>query len=136
LGKVGTPVEVLRKTSVWSDDDYELMKQHVLPGYEMIKARFSFTAEVILLHHKFQENGYPKDLPPHLQNYSEETRMQIVRFARIVALADVFDALHRENSKFRDKGSLSEAEVKEKMFELNPDVRELVESLYEVGIFG
>ncbi len=135
IGKAEMPVELLKKTETWTDGDYRVIEQHVVRGYEVVRTRFDFTAEIILLHHKFQKNGYPKELPPHLHEYSEEIQALILEYARIMALADVYDALHRENCKFGEKRCLSGDEIKEKMMELNPDRVELVEELYEEGIF-
>ncbi len=55
---------------------------------------------------------------------------------RIVALADVYDALHRIDGKFEEKKALTGKEIREKMFEFNPDRKILVEALYKAEIFA
>jgi putative nucleotidyltransferase with HDIG domain len=135
LGKLNIPDELLKKTSKWTDEELQTIRQHVIDGYEMIKGRFGFTAEVILLHHEFQEHEYPEELPLYLHNYSPETQALIFKCARVLALADVYDALHREDSKFGEKRIFSGAEVRDEMSKSNPDQRDLIENLYKEGIF-
>ena len=135
LGKCQVPLSTLGKTSGWTEKDSEAIKTHVLDGYRMLMGRFDFTADTMVLHHTFQINGYPGEIPPPLHPYSEETQLLIVEHGRILALADVYDALHRENDKFGEKRVLTDKEIREQMFIFNPDREKLVEDLYEVGIF-
>lgn len=135
IGKALTPVEVLGKTGTWTDADQRIMNRHVMDSYRMLSGRFNFTAEIILWHHRFQERGYPKVLPAPLAEYSEPTKLLIVEYGRLLALADVYDALHRPNSKFKEGRGLNGEEVKEKMLAFNSDKRKLVLSLYDSGVF-
>jgi len=135
LGKVNIPSELLKKTGTWTKEDYQQMKEHVMAGYNKIKGRFDFSAEIVLLHHRFQDGRYPENLPEHLHPYSEETQKIILEYGRILALADVYDALHRKNSKFGEEKSLTDEEIREKMLSGNADRVDLVNELYEAGIF-
>lgn len=135
LGKFDTPTGLLNKIDQWTDEDVRVVEDHVMKGYEMIKWKFEITAEIILLHHRFQENRYPKDIPAHFYDFPKETQDYITEYARILALADVYDALHRVNCKFGEKRCLPESEVRDKMIELNPDQGELIGDLYQSGIF-
>ncbi|MDP3769346.1 MAG: HD domain-containing protein [bacterium] len=134
LGKCQTPLHILGKTDSWSDEDQRAMEQHVMDGYHLLRGRFDMTAEIILWHHRFQENGYPKQFPPFLHHYRETMRLLIREYGRIVALSDVYDALHRVDGKFGAKQALTGDEIKEKMLEFNPDRRKLIVALYEAGI--
>lgn len=136
FGKTEAPAEILRKTEGWTTADSRIIQQHVLDGYKKIKGTFDFTAEIILLHHKFQENEYPEDLPSYLHNYSTETQTLITEHARVLALADTYDALHRKNDKFGEKKELSDVEIKDKMLKLKFCKKELIEGLYEAGVFA
>ncbi|MEX0917913.1 MAG: HD domain-containing protein [Candidatus Paceibacterota bacterium] len=136
IGKALTPVEVMGKTGPWTEADQRVMQQHVMDSYRLLRGRFDFTAEIILWHHRFQEHGYPRVLPKPLREYSEPTKLLVVEYGRLLALADVYDALHRPNSKFKEGHGLSDEEVKEQMFALNPDKKKLVASLYEAGVFA
>lgn len=130
LGKAQSPTEVLGKTCGWHGGDAARMRPHVMDGYRVLRGRFDFTAEIIVLHHRFQMNGYPKKLPFPLHTYDEATKLLIMEYGRILAIADYYDALHRE-----DKGiSLNAESVRERMFEGNKDRTKLIEALYKEGI--
>ncbi len=135
IGKALTPLDVLGKTGTWTDADQRVISRHVMDSYRMLSGRFNFTAEIILWHHRFQERGYPKVLPSPLAEYNEPTKLLIVEYGRLLALADVYDALHRPNSKFKEGHQLSGEEVKDKMLAFNPDKKKLVLSLYDSGVF-
>jgi len=135
LGKCQVALEVLGKTEGWTEADTRAIMRHVSDGYRLLRGRFDFSAEIILWHHRFQLDGYPKKLPPLLHKYSEASKLLIVEYGRIIALADVYDALHRVNDKFGAKKELSGEEIREKMLEFNPDRTKLISALYEAGIF-
>lgn len=132
IGKCLVCLETLGKTSQWTPNDTANMEAHVTDSYRFLRGRFDFTADIVILHHRFQAGAYPAVLPPPLHTYSEGTMVMIMLYGRMLALADVYDALHRINSKF---GALSGEEIKAKMLEYNPDQRRLIEDLYATGIF-
>lgn len=135
VGKSQVPVALLQKTGEWTPEDTAAMDAHVLHGYQLLRGTFDFSAEVVALHHQFQERKYPTEAPPFLHQHSESTRELIRTYGRILALADVYDALHRVNGKF-DEHPLSGGEVKEQILRLNPDQAELIEELYCAGVFA
>ncbi|MBI4128981.1 MAG: HD domain-containing protein [Parcubacteria group bacterium] len=135
VGKSQTCLGTLGKTGGWTDADTEEIKKHVTDGYRFLRDRFDFTAEVIVLHHRFQAGGYPAEVPPSLHSYSEGTKTMIMLYGRILALADVYDALHRINDKFGVREALSGEQIKEKMLLFNPDQRRLITELYDAEIF-
>jgi len=86
VGKIGIDDRILRKTGALSDDEFEVMKQHPAKG----AAIMSGVAQLIDIipgmkyhHEKWGGGGYPDNLE------SEQIPMQ----ARIVAIADTFDAM-------------------------------------------
>ena len=88
LGKLGTPDGVLLKPGKLTPDEFEIMKQHAVIGWEILRSCTSdvlqMGAEIALSHHeKFDGSGYPKGLAGDAIPWS----------GRIVAVADVFDAL-------------------------------------------
>ena len=135
LGKCKIPSHILEKTESWNDEDQAAVQEHVMEGYRMIRGQFDVSAEILLWHHRFQESGYPDHLPPLLHTYRETTQLLIREYGRIIALADVYDALHRVNAKFGKKEALSGEEIRKKMFQLNLDRTRLIRALYERGIF-
>ena len=86
VGKVGLPDQLLKKPGPLTQIEFEEMKKHTVMGYELLRlARADTLAlNIALCHHeKYNGRGYPYGL----------TAEQIPVEARIVALADVFDAL-------------------------------------------
>lgn len=88
VGKMGTPDHILLKPGRLDADELEIMRQHAVIGYEILKNSSSpvlqMAAEIALNHHeKFDGSGYPHGKSGH----------NIPISGRIVAVADVFDAL-------------------------------------------
>lgn len=91
IGKVGTPDLILLKQGKLTDEEFIIMKQHAVIGFEVLNASSSpmlkVAAEIAYTHHeKFDGAGYPRGLKGE----------DIPLFGRIVAVADVFDALTSE----------------------------------------
>jgi cyclic di-GMP phosphodiesterase len=88
IGKVGIPDHVLLKPGKLDNNEWEIMKQHSQYGGDIIGNHHSdimkMAKEVALYHHeKWDGSGYPCGL------VGEDIPLS----ARIVAIADVFDAL-------------------------------------------
>jgi len=94
IGKVGIPDHILLKPGKLTPDEYEIMKTHAELGYQAIKQaeqdnerniEFLALAKEIARHHheKWDGSGYPLGLVGNA----------IPVAARLMALADVFDAL-------------------------------------------
>lgn len=87
-GKLGVPQSILRKPGPLTPEEWVVMKTHPQIGYDILSKNkapvFQLAAEVALRHHeKWDGSGYPDGLQGQ----------DIPKSARIVALADVFDAL-------------------------------------------
>ncbi len=132
IGKADIDPKVLGKSKDWTEEDTKKIKPHVVNSYNLVKDRFKLTAEIILRHHKFQANGYPEKTTK-LDGYSLSTQVMVYFFGRILALADVYEALHRSDDKYG--GPLNGDQVKEKMLAYNKDQLVLIQELYEAGIF-
>jgi two-component system response regulator RpfG len=88
IGKIGTPDNVLLKPGKLDSDEWEIMKQHSAIGHAILsnsKSKYMQIGAIIALshHERFDGNGYPQGL--------KGTKIPLI--ARIVAVADVFDAL-------------------------------------------
>jgi putative two-component system response regulator len=91
IGKVGIPDQILLKPGRLTPDEFEIMKQHASFGYDILQGSASIVlqtgAEIALAHHeKYDGSGYPSGLAGD----------DIPLFSRVVAVADVFDALTSE----------------------------------------
>jgi len=88
LGKIGIPDSVLGKAGALSREEWDVMRRHTTIGYELLRDQASpvlqLGAEIALSHHeRWDGTGYPLGL----------RGADIPLSGRIVALADVFDAL-------------------------------------------
>ena len=88
IGKIGIPDEILLKPGSFDELQWERMKQHTVIGHNILsnsESRYMKMGAVIALNHheKFDGSGYPSGLAGE----------EIPLVARIVAVADVFDAL-------------------------------------------
>ena len=91
VGKIGIPDYILLKPGKLTPEEFDIMRGHARIGYELLKDSASEIMQtgalVALSHHeKFDGSGYPGGLKGE----------NIPLFGRIVAVADVFDALTSE----------------------------------------
>ena len=88
IGKIGMPDNILLKPGKLSLDEFDIMKAHPLVGYQILQNSpskyLSLGADIALGHHeKYDGSGYPYGIKGD----------KIPLEARIVSVADVFDAL-------------------------------------------
>ncbi len=91
VGKIGIPDYILLKPAALTPEEFSVMKTHSALGFELLKGSESSilqaAASIAIAHHeKYDGSGYPYGV-------SGES---IPIFGRIVAIADVFDALTSE----------------------------------------
>lgn len=103
IGKVGIADHILLKPGRLTPEEFEIMKQHAIFGFEILKGSSSRVlqagAEIARAHHeKYDGSGYPRALKGE----------DIPIFSRIVAVADVFDALTSERP-YKKAWSLEQA---------------------------
>ncbi len=86
VGKMGIPGKIIKKAGLLTDEEYELIKQHPQKGYDFLKKHplDERIMNVALMHHeRCDGSGYPQGLKAD----------EIDDFAKIVAIADYYDAL-------------------------------------------
>lgn len=87
IGKILVPQDVLNKPDRLEDDEFGILKLHTIRGYEALKQTKQFadtSLEAILSHHeRCDGKGYPNG----------KTKDEIHVYAKIVGVADVFDAI-------------------------------------------
>ena len=87
IGKAFIPKEILLKPAPLSDEEFKIAKQHTNKGYEYLRGILDISSKsriVALQHHeRVDGKGYPEKRKGNEINY----------LARIVAIADVYDAL-------------------------------------------
>lgn len=105
IGKVGIPDSILKKASLLSADEYEEMKLHPTIGADIMSHMPNasrFISGVKYHHEKWDGTGYPEGLVGE----------DIPFFGRIVAVADVFDAMVSGRSY---SGFIDESDAVEKL---------------------
>ncbi|MCD6120851.1 MAG: HD domain-containing protein [Spirochaetales bacterium] len=90
VGKIGTPDDILNKAGRLEDWEWEVMKEHTINGaYILSTYPNSMAREIALRHHEWWNGaGYPHGLSNNFIPLS----------ARIVTVADVYDALRMERA--------------------------------------
>lgn len=90
LGKSEIPGEILNKPARLTEEEFAVMKQHPSLGYNILKDKPNIAREVLLgvlqHHEKIDGRGYPLGL----------TAERITPHAKILAVADIYDALVTE----------------------------------------
>jgi energy-coupling factor transport system substrate-specific component len=129
IGKIGIPDQVLNKPARLTDEEYEIMKSHVVKGAEILK---SFTLlphveEGALYHHeRYDGKGYVHRLK------GEEIPIN----ARIIGIADAFDAM-TANRVYRKKLDLDYVlgELKRcRGSQFDPKLVDILLELIETGV--
>lgn len=137
IGKIGIPDRILNKPERLTDEEYAIMKSHVVKGAEILK---SFTLiehveEGALYHHeRYDGKGYVHGLN------GEEIPLN----ARIIGIADTFDAMtanriYRKqldmdyvlNELEKGRGTQFDPELVDIMLRLIADGKIDIQSLYE-----
>jgi ribonuclease P protein subunit RPR2 len=105
IGKIGVPEAVLTKTGSLTEIEWRAMRRHPLVGAQIV-APFDFLAgaALVLRHHheRWDGSGYPDGLRGEA----------IPLGARIVAVADVYDALTSDRPY---RGPLSDSEARARL---------------------
>lgn len=90
IGKSKIPNEVLNKAGKLTDEEFALMKQHSVLGYRIVQNKNDLSNDIkmgVLQHHeKINGKGYPIGV----------TEDKINLFAKIISVADIYDALVTE----------------------------------------
>ena len=86
IGKVKIPLNILNKPEKLTEQEYMVMKYHTVFGYKILKDQPIDTQikYAVLMHHeRYDGSGYPRGRKGN----------DIDEFARIIAIADVYDAM-------------------------------------------
>ena len=119
IGKLGIPEKIMRKPGKLTAYEYQVVKQHPLYAHEWLLSQKDFQpAKVIpLFHHeRWDGGGYPYGLKGK----------EIPIFARVVAIADVWDAItsDRPYRKAMSEPEALELIISQKGKQFDPEIVE------------
>jgi hypothetical protein len=101
VGKLGVPTSVLQKNGSLTDDEYAAIQLHPMRGLDIVR-EIGFLDEALagIMHHheRIDGRGYPMGLAGD----------EIPEFARVLAVADAFDAM-TSNRSYRGARPVPEA---------------------------
>jgi len=86
IGKMLIPDEILTKPGKLTEEEFQTIKEHPVLGYNILKTQdinYHVCMAALMHHERCDGHGYPSNL----------TGDKIDMFAKIVAIADVYDAL-------------------------------------------
>lgn len=87
VGKAFVPEAIVNKTTPLTDEEHEVVEKHTTLGYDYLRDNYQIDTKariIALQHHEhYDGNGYPKGMSGD----------HISKFARIVAIADTYDAM-------------------------------------------
>ncbi|MTK13001.1 MAG: HD-GYP domain-containing protein [Clostridiaceae bacterium] len=102
VGKTQVPITILNKQGRLTDEEFNEIKKHTLYGAKMIKKNISMPDSIIKIveqhHERVDGRGYPYGL----------NGKQISKFAKIVCICDVYDAISNDRC-YRKKFSPNDA---------------------------
>ena len=100
VAKLGVPTRVLQKSGKLTDEEYEAIKLDPVRGLEVVpQIEFLGEAYAWIMHHheRIDGRGYPMGL----------TGYDILKFARVIAVADAFDS-DDDHRSYRDAGPIED----------------------------
>jgi HD domain len=101
VGKLGVPTKVLQKTGKLTEEEYAAIQLHPMRGLDIVR-EIGFLDEALagIMHHheRIDGRGYPMGLAGD----------EIPEFARVLAVADAFDAM-TSNRSYRGARPIDEA---------------------------
>jgi putative nucleotidyltransferase with HDIG domain len=128
IGKIGIRDDILLKPGRLNEEEYRIIQQHPVIGYEIMSHLGLWTREkqIVRCHHeRFDGKGYPDGLAGE----------DIPLLGRILSVADVYDAIASDRA-YRER--MSEEKILDIMYggagtQFDPEIIDVFRKLYESG---
>ena len=129
IGKIGVPDSVLQKPSSLTKEEFDIIKQHTTNGGKILHnvTSLPYVEDVALHHHeRYDGKGYPDQLADS----------EIPYFARIVAIADAYDAM---STKRVYRSELPREVIRQQLIQgrgtqFDPDLLDVFLNLFESDV--
>ena len=126
IGKIGVPNELINKPSKLTDEEYDVIKIHPSVGYDIlaeIKSRPDLVIGARWHHERYDGKGYPDG----------KKGEDIPFFARIIAVADSYDAMtsNRSYREYMPQDKVKSEIEKNAGTQFDPDVAKCMISIIE-----
>lgn len=125
IGKIGVPEKILNKPGRLTKEEFRIIQQHSVQGYEILNrvTSFQLVAQVVKHHHeRYDGAGYPDGLAGE----------QIPLESRIIGVADAFDAMTSVRSyraRLRIREAIQEL-IEHKGEQFDPQVVDHMEKIF------
>lgn len=125
-GKIGIPENILGKPDVLTNTEYEIIKNHTIKGYDILKNFKSLPDAAMAArshHERYDGKGYPDKL----------AGTEIPKIARIICIADSFDAMNSDRvyRKRLDRDVIMEQLHSNSGTQFDPEILEVFIKLLE-----
>jgi HD-GYP domain-containing protein (c-di-GMP phosphodiesterase class II) len=134
IGKKELPKSLLKKKS-FTKEDMGQMQSHPIESFKHTAPTNLFSGLIIVRHHKFNPEPYPKKIPASPIKVSKRTLKLANEYAKVLAIADWWEsALYRKNLRFSGKEITLEF-LKENLLKERPKLSKMIGELFEKGFF-
>ena len=125
VGKIGIPEQILTKPGRLTDEEYRIIKEHPEKGYNILMPLEQLSNSLpAILHHqeRFDGQGYPAKLKGE----------EIPKLARIIAVADTFDAINSDRAYRPAKSTEDTMAIIREIAgtQLDPELARVFEEIY------
>ena len=129
IGKIGVPNSIINSPSKLTDEEYAIIKKHPVTGYDIlaeIKSRPDLSTGARWHHERYDGKGYPDG----------KAKDEIPFFARIIAVADSYDAMtsNRSYRKYMPQDAVRSEIEKNIGTQFDPDAARCMLSIIDEDI--
>ena len=131
IGKIFISAELLRKRGGFTLEDRHKVEPHVKFGWKILRGAHEQIAQIIVRHHIFSSRPYPTALPV-LPRRLEERKGRIEAAARLLTLADYYDAFVTRDDGFSEPFATGKKQTQ--FLSANKDLGDLISVLEKEGV--